>query len=47
MSIVYYISGHGLGHATRSVGIISKLKEIMPSLKVHIVTKAKASFFEE
>ena len=45
--IIYYITGHGLGHATRSVGIITNLIDNMPNVFIHIVSKTKASFFEE
>ncbi|MBN1551628.1 hypothetical protein JW979_09170 [bacterium] len=35
-SIVYYVSSHGFGHATRSAEIVSNLKQLHPSMRVLI-----------
>jgi L-arabinokinase len=42
----YYISGHGLGHASRSCQIINTLRRRHPGLSVEIVTTAPAWFFK-
>ena len=36
MSVVYYISGHGFGHASRSIEIINALVDRRPDLRVII-----------
>src|SRR5262245_14069985 len=35
-SILYYITGHGYGHAVRSSQIIGSLKKASPDLKIHV-----------
>ena len=37
-SLVYYITPHGYGHAVRSLEVIRRMLEIMPDLKVSIVS---------
>ncbi|MEO8258920.1 MAG: hypothetical protein ABI868_16355 [Acidobacteriota bacterium] len=44
--IVYYISGHGLGHASRSVELIGALKTLRPDLAFVIRTRAHPRFFD-
>jgi hypothetical protein len=39
-SILYYITGHGYGHAVRSNQVIRHLQEIAPGLKIHVRTTA-------
>jgi L-arabinokinase len=39
-SIAYYISGHGFGHAVRSLQVIHSLKERCAELKIHIRSPA-------
>jgi L-arabinokinase len=39
-SILYYITGHGYGHAVRSSQIIGSLKKASPDLKIHVRTTA-------
>jgi UDP:flavonoid glycosyltransferase YjiC (YdhE family) len=39
-SILYYISGHGYGHAVRSNQVIRHLQKISPDLKIHVRTTA-------
>lgn len=43
--LCYYISGHGLGHASRSCQIINTLLRLQPSLRVEIVSDAPDWFF--
>lgn len=43
--LVYYISGHGFGHARRSVQIIHQLLEMKADLHVHIRTPAAPFIF--
>jgi L-arabinokinase len=45
MNIVYYITGHGYGHAVRSIEIIKKLLDQDHSCTVHIRTKAPQWLF--
>jgi UDP:flavonoid glycosyltransferase YjiC (YdhE family) len=44
-SILYYITGHGYGHAVRSNQVISSLKKISPDLKVYVRTTAPQWLF--
>ena len=44
-NILYYISGHGYGHSTRSIEIIRQLTEIHPEVFVHIKTNAPQWIF--
>jgi len=44
--LIYYISGHGYGHATRSIEVIKKLTAADPDLFVHIRTDAPEWFFK-
>ena len=43
--VVYYISGHGYGHAVRSSQVIRSLKEACPDLDIHVRTAAPRWFF--
>ncbi|MHA2496973.1 MAG: glycosyltransferase family protein [Candidatus Hodarchaeales archaeon] len=45
-SVVYYISDHGLGHATRSLAIIKALCKEESSLKMSIRTSHNANFMK-
>ncbi|HEY8550603.1 MAG TPA: hypothetical protein VIL35_11655 [Vicinamibacterales bacterium] len=38
MSVVFYISGHGFGHAVRQFAIVNELARRAPDLPIHIVT---------
>ncbi len=42
----YYISGHGLGHASRSCQIINTLRRRYPEISVEVVSTAPAWFFK-
>jgi len=44
--IRYYISGHGLGHASRGCQIINTLRRLYPEVQVEVVSNAHAWFFE-
>ena len=44
-SIVYYVSGHGYGHARRSAEIIRALREVAPDVNVYVRTSAPADMF--
>ena len=39
-SVVFYISGHGFGHAVRQIAIINALQSIAPALRVIVRTSA-------
>jgi UDP:flavonoid glycosyltransferase YjiC (YdhE family) len=45
--IRYYISGHGLGHASRSCGIIAALRQRHPEIVVEVVSDAQPWFFQK
>jgi L-arabinokinase len=45
--IVFYVSGHGYGHATRVCALIRALKQRRPGLRVAVRTEAPAWLFEE
>jgi hypothetical protein len=45
MKIRYYISGHGLGHASRSCQIINALRRRHPEIAVEVVSSAHPWFF--
>jgi L-arabinokinase len=48
LNIAFYITGHGLGHATRAVKVIVELLTWLPNMNnLHIITSAKTSFFEQ
>ncbi|MGE5820920.1 MAG: glycosyltransferase family protein [Deltaproteobacteria bacterium] len=44
-SIVYYISGHGYGHAVRSSQVIEALKQASPKLDIYVRTTAPEWLF--
>jgi L-arabinokinase len=44
-SIVYYISGHGYGHAVRSSQVIEALKKAAPETDIHVRTTAPSWLF--
>lgn len=46
MTIRYYISGHGLGHASRACQIINTLLRLAPRMRVEIATDAAHWFLE-
>src|SRR6266702_479847 len=46
-AIAYYITGHGYGHARRSVEVIRQLRKLRPDLSVFFRTTANAGIFEE
>lgn len=45
MKLRYYISGHGLGHASRSCQIINTLRRRHPEIAVEVVSDAHPWFF--
>ncbi len=44
-SILYYITGHGYGHAVRSIQVIGSLKKTSPDLQIHVRTTAPEWLF--
>ena len=46
MHIVYYISGHGFGHASRSIELIKTLVAARPDLRVVVKTSAPKWMFD-
>src|SRR5688572_24199277 len=46
MTVFFYISGHGFGHAVRQITVINALSEAAPGLRVIVRTSAPAWLFE-
>src|SRR5690242_19130547 len=46
MVLVYYISGHGFGHASRDIEVIRALVAACPDLQVIVRTTVPAWFFD-
>lgn len=46
-SILYYVTGHGYGHAVRSNEVIRSLKTVRPKLKVYVRTAAPEWLFQD
>src|SRR5678816_3537501 len=46
-AIAYYITGHGFGHARRSVEVVKELLRLRPDLQVHFRTTANPAIFQE
>jgi len=45
--LVFYVSGHGYGHATRSVALIAALRRMSPDpLRIHVRSGAPRWIFE-
>jgi hypothetical protein len=44
--LVYYISGHGFGHASRSIEVVNAVLARRPSLPIHIRTAAPCWLFD-
>lgn len=47
MNLAYYISGHGYGHAVRSIEVIKELLKQKSAINIHIRTGAPQWLFEE
>ncbi|MDZ4340843.1 MAG: glycosyltransferase family protein [Candidatus Binatia bacterium] len=46
-SIVYYITGHGFGHAVRSNQVIRSLRKARPDLRIQVRTSAPSWLFHD
>jgi L-arabinokinase len=46
LTIAFYISGHGFGHASRSIELIRALLDTQPGLRVVVLTSAPQWLFE-
>lgn len=46
MSVVFYVSGHGFGHASRVIEIINELGRRAPGVPIHVRTSANPWLFE-
>src|SRR6266550_5789197 len=46
-AIAYYITGHGFGHARRSVEVVRQLRTLRPDVRLFFRTTANAAIFEE
>jgi hypothetical protein len=44
-SVIFYISGHGFGHAIRQIAVINALRELTPSLPIVVRTAAPEWLF--
>ncbi len=47
LSIAYFISPHGYGHAARAAGVMEALHALDPSIRFEIFTKVPSWFFED
>ena len=45
-SLVFHISGHGFGHASRDIEVINALLARLPDLQVHVRTYAPRWLFD-
>jgi hypothetical protein len=43
--IVFYVSGHGFGHATRSCAVMNELHKLVPSIHFHVRSNAPEWLF--
>jgi L-arabinokinase len=46
MTLVFYVSGHGLGHAAREVEIINRIFDREPAMRIVVRTSAPRWFFD-
>ncbi len=46
MKLIFYISGHGFGHAVRDIEIVKSLLNIQPDAEIHFRTAAAPWLFE-
>jgi L-arabinokinase len=46
MTVVFYISGHGLGHASRDIEVINRLLARRPGIRIVIRSSAPTWFFD-
>jgi len=46
-TIAYYVSGHGFGHARRTVAVLRALAHLRPDVRVVVRTSAPASLFAD
>ena len=46
-AIAYYITGHGFGHARRSVEVVKELLRLRPDLQVYFRSTANPAIFAE
>ena len=44
-SVVFYISGHGFGHAIRQIAVINALHELAPDISIVVRTAAPEWLF--
>lgn len=44
-SVVFYVSGHGYGHATRAALVLERLRAAVPGLEAHVRSSAPARLF--
>jgi hypothetical protein len=45
ITIVFYISGHGLGHATRNIEVIQAIRSVRPDVRIIVRTSAPQWLF--
>jgi L-arabinokinase len=46
VSVFFFISGHGFGHASRQIEVINAIRARAPGLEVHVVTSAARRLFD-
>lgn len=47
LEILFYVSGHGLGHATRQVALLQAVRERLPEAVLHLRTMVPEGVFRE
>lgn len=47
MTVVFYVSGHGFGHAVRTSGVIAALRALRPAWQIIVRTTAQPSLFPD
>ncbi len=46
-SVIFYVSGHGFGHSSRTAAVIDRLLEVRPGSRVIVKTSAPEWFYRE
>src|SRR5262249_7762885 len=45
MAVVFYITGHGFGHAARQIAIVNALSQLRPDVPIHLRTSVAPWLF--
>jgi hypothetical protein len=47
LTVVFYVSSHGFGHASRDIAVIGALSRRRPGARIVVRTSVPAWFFEQ